>query len=171
MILVMKSIKPARLKDKEMRLELLNGMRRCATGIRHDFEETTKTWEHKPKFESEVSLTGPGPVVLVGTNDQTYQYVDEGTRPHPIFAGYYTGKSRARVLAFAGTFIAKTVPGVLGSGAGSRGPTDTFTPYVQHRGTKARGFSKMIQKVWEKRFKQDMQDAMKEAAKASGHGM
>jgi hypothetical protein len=37
--------------------------------------------------------------------------------------------------------------------------------------TRARNFSKGIQKLWEKKFKTRMEKAMKEAADVSGHRM
>lgn len=162
-MIVTKAIKPAKLKDEAMRLALLNAMRECGRDIQKDFEKTTATWKHKPKFESLISLTGPGPVVVVGTNDEIYGYVNEGTREHIIEA------KPGHVLAFPSAFTPKTSPGVLGSSAGSSGGETVFTPYVLHPGTKARDFDKAIQKLWESKFKTRMEQAMKDAAKASGH--
>jgi hypothetical protein len=170
-MLAMKAIKPKRLNDTAMRLELLNQMRKTGNAIKKDFEKTTATWEHKPKFEVVISLTGPGPVVLVATDDQIYRFVDEGTKPHLIFAGFYTGKSKKKALAFPGTFSAKTVPGVIGSGPGSRGGDMVHTPYVQHPGTKARNFDEAIARDWQAKFKRDMEGAMRRAAAKSGHGI
>ena len=170
-MIVMKSIKPARLKSDAFRLEMLNEMRKAGTEIKKDFAKTTATWEHKPKFEVLVSLTGPGPVVLVGTDDKVYRYVSEGTRKnYPIWAGIYTGKSNKKVLAFRGTFRAKTVPRVLGSGPGFKGGALVLRPYVIHPGIKAREFDVMIQKMWEAKFKRCMEAAMVRAAAKSGHG-
>ena len=55
-MIVVKAIKPSRLREDAMRLELLNAMRRVGTGIKKDFEATTKTWKHKVKFEQLISL-------------------------------------------------------------------------------------------------------------------
>ena len=169
-LVIMKSVKPSKLKG-DMRLDFLNAMRKMAREITADFQKTTATWDHKPKFEQQVSLTGPGPVVLVGTDDLIYKFVDEGTKEHDIFAGYYTGKSNKRVLVFPGTFTAKTVPGIIGSRAGSKGGETVKRPFVHHPGTKARRFTEVIKGKWEKRFKSDMQDVMKQAARDSGHGV
>lgn len=170
-LLVMKGIRPSRLKDDALRLALLNAMRREATAIKKDFDATVKTWDHSVKFEQVISLAGGGPQVLVGTDDLIYKFVDEGTKEHPIFAGYYTGKSNKRVLAFPGTFTAKTVPGIIGSRAGSKGGETVKRPFVHHPGTKARRFTEVIKGKWEKRFKSDMEDVMKAAARDSGHGV
>jgi hypothetical protein len=171
-MILMKTIKPARLKESAFRLEFLNAMRKAGTVIKQqDFEKTTATWKHKPKFESVVSLTGPGPVLLVGTDDEIYGYVSRGTKEHAIWAGIYTGKSSKKVLAFPSRSTPKTRPGVIGSGAGSRGKVDTFRPYVMHPGTKPRKFEEAIRKKREKWFKRQMEMAMKRAAAKSGHGL
>lgn len=169
-MLVFKAIKPKRLREKEMRLTLLNAMRKAGTQVRKEFERTTKTWEHKPKFVEIISLTGPGPTILVGTDDKVYQWVDKGTKPHEIWAGAYTGKSAAKALRFQGTYTAKTVPGVIDARNGGSSGDVIVRPFVHHPGTEARGFDEKIQKEWEPKFKRLMEDAMREAAKESGHG-
>lgn len=153
-----------------MRLAFLNGMRAVGRDVKKDYERTTKTWSEKPEFEILISLVG-GPTVLVATNSLVYKWVDEGTRPHPIFAGIYTGKSNKRTLVFPGTFSAKTIPGVLDSRAGSRGGDTVFTPYVQHPGTEPRGFTKKIEKIWTPKFKRYMERTMRDVRRASSHAI
>lgn len=169
-MLAMKAIKPQRMRDDRLRLALLNATRRAGTAIRRDFAKTTATWEHKPTFEEIISLTGPGPVIVVGTDDKIYRYVNDGTRPHPIFAGIYTGKSNKKALRFAPGSQPKTQPRVIGSTPGAPGSGVVMTPYVQHPGTKAREFDEEIARIWKIKFKRWMEDAMREAAKESGHG-
>ena len=97
MAILWKAIRPATLKLDAMRLALLNELRAVGRDIKKDFEATTATWEHEVKFETLISLTQPGPTVLVATDDEIYRYVSEGTRPHPIFP------KRAKALRFQGT--------------------------------------------------------------------
>ena len=169
-MIVAKAIKPARLKDKDMRLTLLGAMRKEGTQIKREFAKTTATWSHKPEFEVVVSLTGPGPVVLVGTDDKVYRCVNEGTQAHLIFAGIYTGKSDKKALSFHSKFRPKTKPGIIGSTSGMIGGKKVARPYVQHPGTKPRGFDRLIQKSYEPKFKRAMEAAMVRAAEKSGHG-
>ena len=169
--LVYKSIKPKRLKQDALRLTLLNEMRKVGTQMKADFEKTTATWTHKPKFEVVVSLTQPGPTLLVFTDDEIYGYVSKGTKPHLIFAGIYTGKSDKKALAFPSKSSPKTRPGVIGSSAGSRGGTTVVRPYVSHPGTKPRKFEEAIQKIWMKKFKRQMEAAMKKAVQQSGFAL
>ena len=169
--LVFKIIKPQRLKVDAMRLALLNPMRKVGTGIKADFEKTVSTWKNKPKFDMQISLS-PVPQAEVSTVDKIYRYVDQGTKgPYEIWAGYYTGKSNKKNLAFSSKSTPKTTPGVIGSSGGSRGTVDTFRPYVEHPGIKARNFSKEIEKIWQPKFKRAMEGAMSKVAKASGHAL
>ena len=170
-MIAFKDIKPARLKDDAFRLHLLNAIRKAGTEIKKDFAATTRTWEHQPRWEVLTSLTGPGPVVLVSTDDRIYGYVNNGTRPHDIWAGYYTGKSLKRQLAFRTGYTAKTKPGVLTSTRGGATGTMRFTPYAEHPGTEARKFDEMIEKKWRPLFKRRMEQAMRDGVKGSGHGM
>jgi len=168
-VLLIKAIKPKKsINRARFRQGFYNSMRRVATQVRKDYARTTRTWEHKVEFHEAVSISGPGPLLHVWTDDDIYRYVDEGTRPHEIWAGIYTGKSEAKVLAFPGTFRPKTQPGVLGSSSGSRGGPMIFRPYVQHPGSKGRGFSALIEKKWRPRFKREMEDTLRQLVKESG---
>jgi len=173
---VVKTIKPSKLKVDALRLQLLNAMRAQGTAMKMDFEATVKTWKNKPKFKVVIGLKKAiGPEVLVGTDDEIYGYVNDGTEEHDIWAGFYTGKSTKKVLSFQwggkGSYRPKTTPRVIGSKAG--GPTGprVARPYVRHPGTKARHFDEEIEKKQRPRFKRRMEKAMSEAAKASGHSI
>ena len=163
-MIVMKTIKPGRFQSAAFRKAIEAAANRAGNDILKDFKATTSTWKHKPGFEKIVSYS-PSPVeIMVATDDEIYGYVNNGTRPHPIFP------KNAKALAFPGVYSAKTTPGVIGSKpGGSSGPT-VFAAYVQHPGTEARHFDKVIQKKWGPLFKRRMERAMKEAAIASGHG-
>jgi len=173
-VIVAKAIKPARFQSEAFTRAIRAAADEAAKGILADFEATTKTWKRKVKFVKEVDTRVSPVQVLVGTDDPIYRYVDEGTKPHPIFAGIYTGKSKAKALSFQwagkGSYTPKTKPGVIGSRAG--GPSGPFVavPYVMHPGTDAREFDITIQKAWEPRFKRLMEQALVVGAKGSGHG-
>lgn len=170
-MLVLKEIGPKKLKQDAFRRQFRNACKRAGYGIQRDFEKTTATWEHKPKFTSSTSVVGPGPAVLVETDDEIYTYVDKGTKPHEIWAGAYTGKSDKKVLAFQGTYTAKTVPGVIGSRSGGKSGEWVHTPMVQHPGTKARNFDAIIERKWTPRFKAEIEQAMRDAVAECGHGL
>ena len=175
MTIVVKEIKPARFKSEAFTHAITAAANKAAKDIEKDFKATTKTWKHKPKFIKMVDTKTSPVQVLVATDDEIYGYVSGGTKPHPIYAGIYTGKSNKKALSFRwggkGSYRAKTRPGVIGSkGGGPSGPMVAF-PYVQHPGTKARNFDKTIQKKWEPRFKRLIEQAMSIGSKNSGHSI
>lgn len=169
-VLAFKAIKPRKLRDKDLRLELLNAVRKVGRAIEKDYKRTTKTWKDKPKFEQVISLSQPGPTVLVGTDSLIYKFVDEGTKAHEIWAGAYTGKSDKKTLAFQTGHKSKTLPGVLDARSGGKSGPWVHPPMVHHPGTEARDFTKMLEKQWKPRFKRGMEEAMVRAAKKSDHG-
>jgi hypothetical protein len=171
--IVIKEIKPQRLKEDKLRLALLSGMKEAQDGMLKDFKKTTATWEHEVEFETAKSIAmAQSPTVHVITTDRIYGYVNNGTDPHPIFAGIFTGLSNKKALSFrSGKYRAKTRPRVIGSTPGGASGPKIARPYVQHPGTKARKFDEVIQKNWTPKFKRLMEKAMSRAAKASGHGI
>lgn len=161
-------IEPSALKDQAMRLELLNALRRMGTKVRADFRETTKTWSNQPDFSETVqgtSLRGGKAKLEVLTSDPIYTFVSGGTKPHGIAV------VNAKTLAFSGTFTAKTVPGVIGSGPGFKGAPDTFVTEVWHPGIEARRFDKAIAEKWRKDFRKEMDTSMAKVRLASGHAL
>jgi len=165
-VLVFKTIKPKRLQEKEMKRVIRNAMKRVGYGIQKDFESTTATWDHKPKFSVTTTISGDdSPAVLVGTDDEIYGYVSGGTSAHII------RPKRARALRFQKTYTAKTVPGVIGSKAGGPSGPAVYAQEVHHPGTKARRFDQIIQKKWQPRFKREIEAAMKEARLVSGNAL
>lgn len=167
LVMQVKTIKPARLNKAAMKRELHKGMMEAKKEILADFRKTTRTWKRKPKFEGAMDLSGPGPVVIVGTDNEIYRYVDEGTKPHPIFP------RRAKTLRFRwggkGSYRAKTRVRIIDSFPGGATGKIVHRAYVQHPGTKARNFADEIQKRRRTWYKRRMEEAMREAAKASGH--
>jgi hypothetical protein len=171
MTILVKKISPKKLSIAAFRLEWLNEMRRVAKEVKADFEKTTSTWEHKPEFTHQVSLKGPGPELLVGTDDEIYGYVSRGTKPHAIFAGIYTGKSDKKALSFPARSAPKTRPGSLRAGRGFKSRKKVARPYVMHPGTKPRRFEEGVQKLWKRKYKRRMELAMKRAAQKQGLGL
>ncbi len=166
-----KVINPGPIKADAIRLEVLSALHRVEREIKADFRRTTATWEHQVEFESAVGMRGGVAEVLVGTDDEIYHYVNDGTRPHMIWAGIYTGKSRARALRFHSRFRPKTRPHYITSYRGMVGGTVLFRPYVNHPGTEAREFDKTLEKRWRPRFSRLMREAVARGIAKSGHAM
>jgi hypothetical protein len=164
-VIVAKAIKPARMKDARLRAILLNKQRSVGNKIKKDFEKTTATWDKKPKFEVVMAQRPDGPEVAVWTDNEVYGFVNFGTEEHII------EPVNAKVLAFPETYTAKTIPGVIGSQSGGSSGETVFAAYVLHPGTKARHFDREIARIWEPRFRREMEQGMRDAAKASGHSI
>ena len=162
-MIVTKAIKPARLKSEAMFKALERAADTFSKDILLEFELTTGTWEHKVKFEREVSV-GPASIdILVGTDDEIYNYVDKGTREHVILPkGDYP-------LAFQSGYNAKSTPGLISSKSGGPYGDVVYARGVIHPGTEPRNFDETIKKDMQPKFTKAMNKAMKNAAKASGH--
>lgn len=163
MLLLTKPISAKKLNIDAMRKIIEDEVKSIADDIEADFKKTTATWDHKPQFDKEVQI-GPGEIaILVGTDDEIYNYVDQGTRPHKI-----KPKKPGGVLAFQSIYTAKTVPKIVDSGSGGSSGSTVFTTGVNHPGTKARKFSEAIAEDWEPEFKKRMEMAFSKASKVSG---
>lgn len=164
-VVKVKVLKPKTLQQKEMRLELLNGLRSAARAVQRDYEATVATWKHKPKFDLVIALGKTKAEFLVGTDDKIYGYVDEGTKPHIIVP------KKAKVLRFSNVYRAKTSPGVIGSSDGGSSGEPVFVRVVRHPGVRARKFSKTINDKHKKSFKDKMHEAMRRARAKSGNAI
>jgi hypothetical protein len=164
-VVIFKGVRKAKWSDRDLRIRLLVAMNAEVRLLKKEYALTTSTWEHKPKFEAIEGFKPSGPEVLVGTDDTIYKYVDEGTKRHVIMAGVFTGKSNKRTLAFHEGYKAKTIPNVIGSFSGGSYGKKVFPRMVLHPGTKARNFTKILQKRHQALFQKAMQDVLTKWAK------
>lgn len=163
-MIVWKQIKAKALKQKALRLELLNAMRSAGRAIKKDFDRTTLTWRKRPIFEMIISLRG-GPQVFVYTDNEIYGYVSRGTEEHVIVP------VDAKALRFRSGYIAKTKPRIIGSFSGGPYGKVVLAAAVLHPGTEAREFDKVLRRRWQPRFKKRMEKAMRRARQKSGHAI
>lgn len=175
-MIIARQIRPKPFRAGAIKDILLKELAVIGKEIRLDYRSTTATWEGvKPAFEIDTSITANryriyvGPRGLSGKGRQKWLWVSEGTKAHDIAAGVISGKGKKKALAFPGTFTAKTIPGVIGSGPGASGGETVVRRIVHHPGTKPRKFDKVIGKKWRPLVFKRMQSAMKRAAAASGH--
>lgn len=161
-VVLFKEIKPARLQEKKMNNILKRELESISKDMLFDFEVTTYTWKKRPKFQKLFSV-GPNSVdILVGTDDEIYKYIDEGTKAH------FVAPKNAPALAWQTGYKPKTVVGkMIAQPGGAFGAYAFDARGHMVSGIKARKFTKTIQKSWEKKFKTRMEKAMKEAAKES----
>lgn len=112
---------------------------------------TTQTFKHRPDFTIE---TSPGSRI-VATDDEIYDFLDSGTRPHLIVA-----KSPFRPLVFGVGGSPKTTPRVIGSRAGTKGGTPVRALVVHHPGSAPRDFAETIKEKWDDLLPDVMQRAI-----------
>jgi hypothetical protein len=152
-----KGIKPKKLNVEGFAKEIKAALKAEGKDVVEQYERTVETWRRKPKFDVLVDVGGGEAVVLVGTDDEIYNYVDQGTRPHII------RPVKARRLRFQSGYKAKTTPRKIGSQAGGPFGDTVYAMQVMHPGSKAREFSPTIQKRRRKPFTRRMVKAMQRA--------
>ena len=171
MTILTKQIKPKRLNDKAFFEEFEKAAKVISKEMKKEFEITTIGWDTDVKFEELVSL-GPTSIdILVATDNEIYGYVNNGTVPHVIAAK--KGKTLAFRWGGPGSYRAKTARGkqVHNPAGGQTSGNMIFPKAVQHPGTKAREFDKLIKKMFEKKFTRAMELALKKGVARSGHAM
>jgi hypothetical protein len=167
--IVVKTIKASKLNNQIFIDEFKKGMDATADEMLKEFKKTTKTWQHKVDFETIKDTTGGSMAVLVGTDDEIYGYVEQGTKPHKIPKTPNPAKRLAFVWGGKGSYRPATSPKWIGSRNASVSGTLRRPLQVDHPGTQAREFSAVIEK-WEKpRYIRRMEQHLKIASKKSGH--
>lgn len=107
---------------------------RAANKILQDLESFTTDWESPVRFTAERQ----GEVVVVGTRDMRFRFVDRGTRPHVITP------RRATFLRYPGGFRPKTAPGRITSTYGGKSGPYVFHRKVYHPGAAPRRVTQAI---------------------------
>lgn len=165
MIFLFKPIKPAPLKVDALRLQFLTAIHEMQRAVKKDYQAITDTWEHEVVWDGAISLKG-GPTMIVGTDDQIFKWLNDGTKPHDIPKGM-----SKKTLMYQTGFIPKTKPNWIGSQKGGKSGNYVYSKKVHHPGIEARNYEKIMTEKWKPLFKQRMEEAMRRAAKASGHGV
>lgn len=105
-----------------------------------EYEGIVADWQHPVIFDVELEAEGEFTIV-VGTDDQIFQWTSEGTKPHPIAA------VNAPSLVFPSLWSPKTAKNSLGAQPGGIGKHLGHwrkEQVVQHPGTEAREFDEDI---------------------------
>lgn len=132
---------------------LETAQQRAAKELLQDYQKTTQTWDNQPAWTVRVSKRE----IAVFTKSEIWGWVDKGTRPHTIRV------RRAKALAFASGYTAKTRPGSIIATAGGPSGDTRFAIEVNHPGTKPRGFSVRLRAKWKQKWPRDLQAAITKA--------
>ena len=138
---------------------IINATKMSSEGVRTDFDVTVQTWKHNVDFYMRAidKFT-----IVVGTGDEIYGYVNNGTSAHDIFP-------RGKRLRFQTGYRAKTRPNgrIASYGGGKSGPF-VFARKVRHPGTSGRFFNKIIARKWKRQYPIQMRRAIRAASKKHG---
>ncbi len=159
---VFKGIKPKKLKVDDIRLEILNELRKEGTTQKKELAKTTSTWKGaKPTFETLVGLSrglGGGASVATGPAGNT-----EGVNKWR----WLNGGTKKRWALMSSNWKSKTQPGKFQSGGG-RGRVIVVGRRRMKKarsGIKPRNWAEMLQKQRKKPFTLRMVKAMNRAGK------
>jgi hypothetical protein len=151
-------LKPKALKIKEVRLRILNELRKEARTVKKEFEKTTATWKGaKPTFEIAIGLTGKDATVVIGPAGNQkgidkWIWLNDGTKPHPIAA-----KNVPNLIFRDGRgFKPKTKVKTFSSGPGANVGKWIKKPAVKHPGIEARDWTGEIVRKRRKPFTKNM---------------
>ena len=168
-ILQLKAIAPQVKDVKEVRLEILNALRKEGREQARMLRRTVQGWQGAtPTFEFEISFAGGDAMLLVGPGGdvkgaQKWVWLDEGTRPHRIVA------RRAPRLRFQTGYRAGSKPGSWSTGKAQRGQGNWVSVVsVFHPGTEARGWSIMLIEDRYIPFREAMNDAVERGLRKAG---
>jgi hypothetical protein len=174
----MRVIKPKKLDANAYKRIMRSTIVKAGEDIKRDFEKTTKTWNHQPEFVIEAKLNVSPMTLFVGTYDQIYIWVSAGTGLHgpkhaeyPIFAGFFTGKSDKKFLAYQEEYERATEPGVIDSGPHGKFGNWVNVPAVMHPGIEPREFDVAMEELWAPELFSRMSAQLIVANRQAGHSI
>jgi len=159
-----KAIVPPKMNPDLYKLEMLKALDREIQIDKRMLQKTTTTWKSKPVFKTESKVTNKQAEARAWTEDDRWNWTDQGTKPHYIVA------RRAKYLTFATGGKPKTRVRTLGSGRGSRGKNWRRAKVVKHPGTEARLWSQEVVKRRRAYFLRDMGNANAKGAARAQRG-
>lgn len=125
----------------KLRRNIDAALKRASSVVAGDFNKTTATWSHKPKFAKK------GPAwrykarqLLVSTTHAQYAWVSLGTKKH------FIKPTKAKALRWRSGYKAKTRSGVIGSSPGGRTGPWRHSKGHKVKGIEARKFQTAIAK-------------------------
>lgn len=135
---------------------VISGVEDTIKDAEQDFQKAIRTWRDKPKFAK--------------TFKRSAQFIEGEISSDNAVLRFVSGGTRVRYATMTPGFVAKTVPGWIGSRPGQGGML-----FINKRrprpGIKARGFDKTIAKKLAPYFFRRMMIAMQQAAQVSGHAI
>ena len=160
-----KAIVPPKINPDLYKMEILKALDKEIQIDKRMLQKTVTTWKSpKPFFKTQSKVTNQQAEARAWTDDERWNWTDQGTKPHYIVA------RRAKYLTFATGGRPKTKVRTLGSGRGSRGKNWRRTKVVRHPGTTARLWSQEVIKRRRNYFLRYMREANERGARKAQKG-
>lgn len=138
------------IDGRKLRRAIDNALNGAAKAVKVDLDTTTQSWKSRPEFTIDRTADGR----IVATDDEVFQYVDAGTRPHVI-----TARNKP-VLTFGVGGSPKTTPRVIGSKPGTKGRSIVRAKQVHHPGSAPREFTDTVKEKWDDELPVTLQRAI-----------
>lgn len=143
-----KTIIPKLLPPKVFEDAFEKASREMEKDVKGAFEDAVSTWQHQPVWRGYVRIAGSDIYISVGTTDEVFKFVDEGTVGHMI------RPVRAKVLHWV------TPEG-----------EDAFSKGHWVKGIKAQEISKSIHDIWVNMMPEYFDKYLVQAIRESGHAI
>lgn len=144
-----RSFTPSHLDPNLFAKAFEDASREMEKDVKGAFIDATSGWKHQPVWRGYVRLTADNIYISVGTADQIFKFVDEGTKAHII------RPVKAKMLHW------------VDASSGE----DRFAMEVHHPGTQAQHISTDIREIWLGLMPDYFDKHLMEAIKNSGHAM
>lgn len=142
-----RTITPQLLPQKVFDEAFERASREMERDVKGAFSDAVSAWKHQPTWRGYVRVDNTSIYISVGTTDEIFKFVDEGTIPHII-----RPKRPGGFLHWVST-----------DGA------DHFAKEVHHPGTKAQEITKSIHDIWINMMPEYFEKHLSQAVKDSGH--
>ena len=142
---VFRSISPSLVNPALFQDAFMKAAREMEKDVKGAFVDATSGWKKPPTWRGYVRLTASNIYISVGTDNEIFKFVDEGTKAHII------RPVRAKMLHW------------------QENGQDFFAKEVHHPGTKAQNISKEIREIWLGLMPDYFDKYLLEALQKSGH--
>jgi len=150
-----------------MKREILTELNNIGSDMRDYYQDVTASWKTKTTFNVYLKVTPELISVYVDPKSDIFRYVDEGTGQRAGGSAYIIRPKRPGYpLRFRGGYNARTQPVArydVGDGTSSGNYVSTYE--VLHPGITPREFTKTAQENIKRRFKRDIENALRRGAR------
>lgn len=163
-----RAIQPAKLAVSEVRLQLLNAMRKEGRLWRRELKKTVQYWKgEKPDFEFVIGLTKTDATLLAGPSGskhgaQKWVWVNDGTKPHVI------RPKKASFLRFRTGYQRGSSPGSMGVRASQTTGPWRSAKAVNHPGYTGAKWTVTLKRSRDLPFRTALNAALREGLRKGG---